>query len=429
MRKQFYLLCAAVACAIILLGILIVQYEIVKRDLARVTKRELAYSKEQGAVTLVQKGSTFIYYPSSEKGKVHDGVKEELAKLAKNSKDGDYRFIGLQYSDSNFNGVKEAKVYQHTYYKSLSSLREGKRKVLATFYMTTDHQRLDLPDFLSRTTDLKADLATRISQDQTLSQNQQEKVLTSLKETKLANLAFNLESSQLSFKLARETINLPLTGLYNILNPNYLKGDDLETYKAYKRGDGRLEKMSGHVVALTFDDGPNPDTTPQVLKILKKYKAKATFFVVGKSVAGNEKILKDELDDGHDIGNHSWDHPQLSKLPTTQAASQINQTNQAIEQATGKAPILLRPPYGATNPTVRSLTDLYQVLWDVDTYDWKYRNTQSILNQVKAQTQDGSVILMHDIHQTTVDALPTVLDYLSSQGYKFVTVSQLYGYV
>lgn len=429
MRKQFYLLCAAIICAIVLLGILIVQYEVIKKDLSKVAKSELAYGQRQGAVTLVRKGSTYVYYPSSDEGKLHGGVKKVLDKLAEEAKGGDYRFIGFRYSDSNLNEVKHAQVYQHTYYKGLSSLKKGKAKDLASFFVTSEHERLDLPDFLSRTTDLKADLETRIGQDQSLSHKEVEKVLASLKKTKLSHLAFDYANNQVTFKLAGKTISLPLTGLYNILNPSYLKGDDLEAYKSYKQGDGRLEKMSGHVVALTFDDGPNPDTTPQVLKILKKYKAKATFFVVGKSIAGNEQILKDELVAGHEIGNHTWDHPQLNKLTPSQASQEINQTSQALEGATGKAPILLRPPYGATNPTVRSLTDLYQVLWDVDTYDWKNRTTQSILNQVKSQVQDGSVILMHDIHQTTVDALPAVLDYLSSQGYEFVTVSKLYGYV
>lgn len=432
MNKQSYRFWGIVLCLVALLGIILYQHSAIKKNLARVARSEKVFSKKQGSVVAAKKENTWLYYPCNDKGKAYAGLKETMNKAAKTAKDGDYRFVGMACSDSALKNVQQAKFYEHPYYKQGASLRKGKSKTLKTFLLKSDNTVLKLTDLLSRTTDLKAALSPKIEaalKAQGISKKQKAKVLTVFKQEKLSKIAFSYSQSRLVLTIGDQKVMIAVTSLYDILNPNYLKDKDLKAYQSYKHGAGLQEKMSGHVVALTFDDGPNPMTTPKVLKILKKYKAKATFFVVGQSVAGNEGILREELKDGHDIGNHSWNHPQLNKLPVNQASSQIAQTSQAIEKATGQAPKLLRPPYGATNDKVRSLTNLYQVLWDVDTLDWKNRNTQAILSQVKSQVKNGSVILMHDIHQTTVDALPTVLDYLSSQGYKFVTVSELYGYV
>ncbi|MGT2929692.1 polysaccharide deacetylase family protein [Streptococcus dentasini] len=431
MNKQSYSYWATLLFLVSLLGIMLYQHGAIKKDLGRTARSEKIFSKKQGSVVAAKQQDTWLYYPCNDKGKAYAGLKETMNKAAKTAKDGDYQFIGMACSDSALRGVQRAKLYEHPYYKRGASLRKGKSKTLKTFLLKSDHTVLKLTDLLSRTTNLRAALLPKIEaalKVQGISKKQKAKVLTVFKKEKLSQITFSYSQSQLVLSIGGQKVMIAVISLYDILNPNYLKDSDLQAYQSYKHGAGLQEKMSGHVVALTFDDGPNPVTTPKVLKTLKKYKAKATFFVVGQSIAGNESILKEELKAGHDIGNHSWNHPQLNKLPTNQASAQITQTSQAIEKATGQAPKLLRPPYGATNDKVRSLTNLYQVLWDVDTLDWKNRNTQAILSQVKSQVKDGSVILMHDIHPTTVNALPAVLEYLRSQGYKFVTVSELYGY-
>lgn len=187
--------------------------------------------------------------------------------------------------------------------------------------------------------------------------------------------------------------------------------------------------VDGPYIALTFDDGPNPETTPKLLKILDARGIKATFFVVGTRAAENPELLRRMAADGHEIGNHSWNHPQLPKVSVEEADRQITQASAAIQAATGKEPIYLRPPYGAMNNTLRKhLEDkfgLTMVYWSADSLDWKNRDAQAIYDKVMAQTRPGGIILMHDIHATTVAAVPRVVDALIAKGYKFVTVSQL----
>ncbi|MGX9133022.1 polysaccharide deacetylase family protein [Rummeliibacillus sp. JY-2-4R] len=179
------------------------------------------------------------------------------------------------------------------------------------------------------------------------------------------------------------------------------------------------------VVALTFDDGPNNTVTPKILKILKRHHAKATFFMVGAQVNAHPKIAKQVKDAGHEIGNHSYSHPNLLTLTNKQIKEQIAKTNKAIQKATGRNPTVFRPPYGCVDKRVRSQTSLPVTLWNVDTLDWKHRNAKKILAYVKKETHSGSIILMHDVHMPTADGLDAVLNYLEKEGYTFVTVSEL----
>lgn len=338
MNKQSYRFWGIVLCLVALLGIILYQHSAIKKNLARVARSEKVFSKKQGSVVAAKKENTWLYYPCNDKGKAYVGLKETMNKAAKTAKDGDYRFVGMACSDSALKNVQQAKFYEHPYYKQGASLRKGKSKELRSFLIKSDNTVLKLTDLLSRTTDLKAALSPKIEaalKAQGISKKQKAKVLTVFKQEKLSKIAFSYSQSRLVLTIGDQKVMIAVTSLYDILNPNYLKDKDLKAYQSYKHGAGLQEKMSGHVVALTFDDGPNPMTTPKVLKILKKYKAKATFFVVGQSVAGNEGILREELKDGHDIGNHSWNHPQLNKLPVNQAFSQITQTSQAIQRHLG----------------------------------------------------------------------------------------------
>ena len=178
-------------------------------------------------------------------------------------------------------------------------------------------------------------------------------------------------------------------------------------------------------VALTFDDGPDPKVTTHILSTLKKYNAKATFFMLGSRVEYYPEIAKNVEEAGHEIGNHTWNHPDLTKASIKKINKEITSTSSIIKDVTGKKATVFRPPYGAENDFVRAQTDLPSILWDVDTMDWKHRNADQLLTQVKKNTKDGSIILMHDIHQSTADGLDAVLDYLKSEGYTFVTVSEL----
>ncbi|MFD5162142.1 polysaccharide deacetylase family protein [Streptomyces hawaiiensis] len=190
-------------------------------------------------------------------------------------------------------------------------------------------------------------------------------------------------------------------------------------------GDDDTDCKKVKCIALTFDDGPAAPETATLLTHLARYKARVTFFTVGQNVAAHPDLVRAEAKAGHEIGNHSWNHPDLTRLTRQQIASQIDRTSAAIKAATGKTPTLLRPPYGAINRTVRTATTLSPVLWDVDTEDWKYRDPAKVARTVIDKAQPNDVVLLHDIHPTSVAAVPEILRTLTARGYHFVTVSHL----
>ena len=183
------------------------------------------------------------------------------------------------------------------------------------------------------------------------------------------------------------------------------------------------------VIALTFDDGPGPYTA-HLLDVLDQYGAKATFFLIGSKVSSQANVVRSIHARGHQLGNHSWSHPELPKLPVDQIAGEIDRTNDAIKQATGVTPAILRPPYGAVNGVVLEqlrLRGMSSILWSVDTRDWADRNSDIVCSRAVAGARPGAIILMHDIHQTSVGAVPCILSALKQQGYSFVTVQGLIG--
>lgn len=185
----------------------------------------------------------------------------------------------------------------------------------------------------------------------------------------------------------------------------------------------------GRTIAMTFDDGPSPKLTPQLLDMLKARGIRATFFVVGQNAAEYPDILRRAAVEGHEIASHTWSHPQLTRLSAAAFAAQIDKTNAAIKAAIGHNPAVMRPPYGATNANLdRRLNrewGLKVILWDVDPLDWKYRNAARVQRTILEQVKPGSIVLSHDIHASTVAAMPGTLDALIARGYKFATVSEL----
>lgn len=178
-------------------------------------------------------------------------------------------------------------------------------------------------------------------------------------------------------------------------------------------------------IALSFDDGPNAEVTPRVLDILAAENVKATFFIVGKRVSGNEPLLRRIYAEGHEIGNHSWDHADFTKLVPDQMDDELLSTQQAIVNAGVPVPHLFRPPYGAVNDAVRShVNNMAIVRWDIDPADWEVLDAAKINESIVAQARPGGIILMHDIYRTTADALAPAIAQLKAH-YQFVTVSQL----
>ncbi len=184
------------------------------------------------------------------------------------------------------------------------------------------------------------------------------------------------------------------------------------------------------VLAITFDDGPEPTLTPRLLDMLKARGIHATFFMVGRNVTAFPAIVKRMVDEGHEVANHSWTHPLLTKMSQQSVESQLQRTHDAIVKACGVAPQLYRPPYGAVTLSQRARIQKTfgypSILWDVDPLDWqKPRQAQKVYDRVLANAKPGSIILCHDIHESTIAAMPAVLDDLKARGYAFATVTQL----
>jgi peptidoglycan/xylan/chitin deacetylase (PgdA/CDA1 family) len=187
------------------------------------------------------------------------------------------------------------------------------------------------------------------------------------------------------------------------------------------------------LIAITFDDGPDPVLTPRLLDLLKERGIHATFFLVGKNVAAFPDVVLRIVAEGHEVGNHSWSHPLFTQLGQQSVESQLQRTHDAIVKACGTAPLLYRPPYGAVSVSQRARIEktfgYAAILWDVDPQDWKHpRSAQKVYDAIHRQTRSGSIILCHDIHETTIAAMPATLDDLKARGYRFATVTQLIAY-
>jgi peptidoglycan/xylan/chitin deacetylase (PgdA/CDA1 family) len=178
-------------------------------------------------------------------------------------------------------------------------------------------------------------------------------------------------------------------------------------------------------VALTFDDGPGP-YTGQLLDHLAKANARATFFMLGVHVRSNAGVVRRMVADGHEVANHTWSHPYLTRLPEGRIRVEVQRTQVAIRQVGGVRPSLLRPPYGATNARVGQAAGMPQILWSVDPMDWRYRSSARTVKVVVRGVRPGGIVLLHDVHASSVAAVPRILAQLESKGYRFVTVSELF---
>ena len=196
--------------------------------------------------------------------------------------------------------------------------------------------------------------------------------------------------------------------------------------QCFERGSGAVPE-----IAITFDDGPHPAFTPQVLDILRRFEVPATFFCVGLNAHSYPELVARAAEEGHTIGNHTWSHPYLPDLSRDEVLRQVDATNEALTRAAGRAATHLRPPYGSRTPEVLGWLaehGMTTVLWDVDAQDWARPGTDAIVESVTKDSTDGSCILMHDAggdRAQTVEALPRILTALLDRGYRFVTVDRL----
>lgn len=179
------------------------------------------------------------------------------------------------------------------------------------------------------------------------------------------------------------------------------------------------------VVALTFDDGPGYKTTMMLLDGLRERNVHATFFLLGEKIEERREVVEKMKEDGHLIGNHTYDHVQLDAINIECAKDEIAKTNEIIQEITGDYPIYVRPPYGCWNRELEDAISLTPVLWTLDTTDWNTRDVERIVNYVMEEVESGDIILMHDIYDTSVAAALEIVDQLQAKGYVFVTVDEL----
>lgn len=184
---------------------------------------------------------------------------------------------------------------------------------------------------------------------------------------------------------------------------------------------------SKKMIALTFDDGPNYNTS-KVIDVLNKYDIKATFFVLGSRAINNKDILKKMADSGMEIGNHTYNHLLLTKYDENKIRSEIEDTSEVIYSATKKRTKLLRPSYGSVNNKIKKVANMPIIIWDIDTLDWKYHNSKRITSRVVNKVRDGDIILMHDIYSASLNALSNIIPILQDNGYEFVTIDELFYY-
>lgn len=230
---------------------------------------------------------------------------------------------------------------------------------------------------------------------------------------------FTIDNDKLTL-YGTNIIDIPISDLNLKININKVEKTKNVNIEIPNKVIDPTDKM----VALTFDDGPSI-YTEELIEYLNKEGCNATFFVLGNKVEMYADVLKKSIKYGNEIGNHSYNHKWLIKLNEESIRDQINKTQDIIKSTTGYTPKLLRPTYGSINNKIRNNTDLDIVLWNVDTLDWKYKSVKKIVSRATRNLKDGNIILMHDIHKRTIEAVKKIVPIIKEKGYTCVTISEL----
>ena len=193
----------------------------------------------------------------------------------------------------------------------------------------------------------------------------------------------------------------------------------------YDLYSNKLIDRNKPMVALTFDDGPNANTS-RVLDILEKYNVKATFFVLGTNIKGYEDTILRMKELGMEIGNHMYSHKLMTRLTEEEITSEIKKVDDLVFDIINRYPTLIRPSYGTSNKRMLKIIDRPVIIWDIDTLDWKYHNSTRISNKILDKVSDGDIVLMHDIYSATANSLEITIPKLLDKGYQLVTVSELF---
>lgn len=229
------------------------------------------------------------------------------------------------------------------------------------------------------------------------------------------NISLNdLGLDNINYKIKEDGVLLYIDDIVIYLDNNKLMEDDITN-----------SIVADKFIAFTFDDGPSKYTS-KIMDILDNYNFKATFFEVGNMINKYPEVTKEVVSRGYEVGNHTTDHSNLNKLNVTKIKSKVEGNNTIFNELTGENMILVRCPYGNSNKRVRETINNPIIYWSVDSRDWERRNTDKIVNLVKESTRDGDIVLFHDLYSTTMEAVEILTEYFYLNGYKIVSVSELY---
>ncbi len=238
-------------------------------------------------------------------------------------------------------------------------------------------------------------------------------------------LEFIFPPYQIAYYAAGEIkIVIPYDELNGIIKNKYLKYSKKNNIK--QDNNRNLKEFSNKkLIAFTFDDGPSYIGTNKLLDNLDKYNARVTFFVLGSRVENYKDTLTKAYKMGNTIGNHTYSHSNLLKLDNYSVMDEIKKTNETIKNITGSETIYLRPPYGNINFDIKNISNMYTILWDLDTEDWKNKDKDRIADYIVSNAHDGAIVLLHDLYETSVDGALLAMERLEKEGYAFVTIDEM----
>ena len=266
---------------------------------------------------------------------------------------------------------------------------------------------------------------------------------TSMKPALLSLLSlFFLSACQVPSSISKSTATMPLGSELKVALPPLIVGLEAPTWEDVQPveenapgwskpvNDTYTRVSTGRkVVAITFDDGPHPENTPRLIDMLKERRIKATFYVVGNMVKYSPQLIRRMIAEGHEIGNHTVTHGNLARMSDDALRKELQAAHDQIIAETGVTPRTMRPPGGAIKKSQKELMlrefGYPTILWSVDPEDWKRPGPAVVTSRLVNGASPGGILLVHDLHKPTVDAMPSTLDQLLAQGYEFVTVTEL----
>ena len=352
-----------------------------------------------------------------------------------NEKNTKYSFI-LESTTHKYNKI----YYVHTIINTFTGENHYNRKDVSHTYDNSIKKFINIKDILSDEESFnQLSIITKHQLTRYADENKikiEEKVLeqnTSAQDENYKHFYFDAEGLNIIFPPSKITnldnqikINIPWSNINVLLKEEYRNKDNLNEEEIIIPDTRDIEKYRDtKLIAFTFDDGPNEETTKILLDNLNKYDAKVTFFVLGSRAKSNKEIIKRAYQEGNDIASHTYSHKELTRLKDKKIIKEVEKTNEIIKDTIGVEPIYLRPPYGSINDHIKTLTNMHIVCWNVDSLDWKTKNRKKIKKKIVSHAKDGSIVLVHDIYEESVYGALMAMEELKKQGYSFVTITEM----